>query len=195
MNYSPLARTADLVVQGSGSETLTFDIRTNKACCLNETSALIWKLCNGKRRVSEISDEMTKQLKIRFDEDLVWFALEELDRNDLLEKRPSQYGRFSRISRREVVKRLGIGGMALLPIVSSIVAPTAVSAQSNACPVSPCFLPNQVAVCPQQCGNQIKELRSYTSTGGSCTGTETVLGQFNCGAGGGVISLTDTRIF
>ena len=75
MNYKPSARKSDIVTQDSLDETLIYDLKTNKAFCLNETSALVWQLCNGRNSVSEISDAMSVQLKTLVSEDLVWLAV------------------------------------------------------------------------------------------------------------------------
>ena len=44
---APKARKENLVVQESNGEVLIYDLDTNKAFCLNETSALVWQACDG----------------------------------------------------------------------------------------------------------------------------------------------------
>lgn len=56
----PLARSADIVVQEFGNEVLIYDLRINKAFNLNETSTLVWQLCDGHKSISEIADDLTK---------------------------------------------------------------------------------------------------------------------------------------
>ena len=51
---NPKGRHNDLVVQDSENEVLIYDLKLNKAYCLNETSALIWRLCDGTKSVAEI---------------------------------------------------------------------------------------------------------------------------------------------
>lgn len=70
----PKTRNENLVVQEFESEILIYDLKTNKAFCLNETSALIYQLCNGKNSVAEISQALNKHLKQSISEDLVWLA-------------------------------------------------------------------------------------------------------------------------
>ena len=41
MEFKPKARVSDLVIQESGNELLIYDLKTNKAQSLNETSARI----------------------------------------------------------------------------------------------------------------------------------------------------------
>ena len=47
MKQNPTARKNGSVMQEMPDEILIYDLDTNKAHCLNETSALVWKACNG----------------------------------------------------------------------------------------------------------------------------------------------------
>ena len=67
----PLARKIELVEQQLNGELLIYDLRINKAYCLNETSTLVYQLCNGKNTVSEISNLISKKLNQPVTEDLV----------------------------------------------------------------------------------------------------------------------------
>jgi hypothetical protein len=130
MKKSPVARKSDLVIQNLESETLVYNVKTNKAFCLNETSAIVWNLCNGKRTAAQISDEMSIQMKTLVDEDIVWLALEQLNKDGLLEERFEENQKFIGQTRREAIKRIALASAIALPIVSSIIAPKAVNAQS-----------------------------------------------------------------
>ena len=44
-----------LVIQELAEETLIFDQRNGKAHCLNRTTALVWKLCDGQTSLAEIA--------------------------------------------------------------------------------------------------------------------------------------------
>ncbi|NNE98745.1 MAG: PqqD family protein, partial [Pyrinomonadaceae bacterium] len=131
MNHRPLARTSDLVLQDSDSDTLIYDLKNNKAACLNETAAIIWKLCDGNRTVYEISVEAGKLMKSLVNEDFVLLALDQLNNDGLLAEDFEQNEKFAGLSRREIIKEIGIGAMVALPLVSSIVAPDAIAAQSS----------------------------------------------------------------
>lgn len=48
MNYLPLARMNDLVVQNLDTEVLIYDLKINKAFNLNETLKIIYEACDGK---------------------------------------------------------------------------------------------------------------------------------------------------
>lgn len=119
----PLSRKDDLFVQEMNGEVLIYDLRENKAFCLNETSALVWQACDGTNSVTDISRTVGS-------EDIVWLALEELKKEKLIDHRSEPSTKFAGMSRREVIKKIGIGSMIALPVVASIVAPTAAYAAS-----------------------------------------------------------------
>lgn len=62
MNSLPKSRECEIVVQGFEKELLIYDLSINKAFCLNETSTLVYQLCNGKNTVAEISNLISKKL-------------------------------------------------------------------------------------------------------------------------------------
>lgn len=126
----PVSRKSNIVVQDLENEVLIYDLTINKAFCLNETSGLVFALCDGTRTVAEISDEMSKRLKTLVSEDLVYLALNELRKNNLLENSEDLTDHFAGMSRREVVKKVGLASMVALPIIASLVAPSPVMAQS-----------------------------------------------------------------
>lgn len=128
-NY-PSSRKANIVVQDLENEVLIYDLTINKAYCLNQTAGLVYQLCDGKRTVAEISDLMSKRLKTKVSEDLVWFALDGLKKDNLLENANEVPNYFGGLSRREVVKKVGLASMVMLPLIASVVAPNAMMAQS-----------------------------------------------------------------
>jgi hypothetical protein len=54
----PTARSAHLTIQELPEETLVYDHRNNKAHCLNRTTALVWKLCDGRTSLAEIARQV-----------------------------------------------------------------------------------------------------------------------------------------
>jgi Coenzyme PQQ synthesis protein D (PqqD) len=126
----PLSRRDQLVVQEHDGEVLIYDLRSNKAFCLNATAALVWQACNGKLEISEIAERISKQLNETASEELVWLALDRLEKEDLIEAEeiPS---RFSGLNRREVIKKIGAGSMLALPVIASLIAPTPAHAASS----------------------------------------------------------------
>jgi hypothetical protein len=135
-NNNPKGRENDIVVQELKGEVLLFDLNTNKAYCLNQTSALVWNLCDGESSVSDISRKLSQQLKQPVTEDLVWLAVDGLKKDDLLEHSEELTIRFDGLSRREVIRKVGFASMIALPVIASLVTPTAAMAQSLACTVS-----------------------------------------------------------
>ena len=85
MSFLPKTRTQNVVIQETSDEVLVYDLDKNKAVCLNETSAIIWKLCDGQKSVNEIADEVGKKLKSKVNKDLVLLALDQLKNEGLLE--------------------------------------------------------------------------------------------------------------
>ena len=126
----PICRKTDIVIQEYGTEILIYDLLIHKAFSLNETSALIWHSCDGSRTVSEISGELSHQTKSPVSEDLVWLAVEQLKRENLIENEADMPMSFEGLSRREVIRRVGLASLTALPVISTLVAPTAVHAQS-----------------------------------------------------------------
>ena len=131
-NY-PESRKANIVVQDLETEVLIYDLTINKAFCLNQTSALVYEYSDGRRTVAEISDLMSVKLKTLVSEDIVYLALNELKKNNLLENADEMPNPFGGLNRREIVKRVGLASMVMLPIIASVVAPNAAMAQSG-CP-------------------------------------------------------------
>ena len=150
MNNSqcPIARKNGLVVQEVPDEVLVYDLETNKAHCLNQSAAMIWKSCDGNTSVSEIAKLVENQAGGKVTEDFVWLAIDQLSENNLLEKEISS--RFEGTSRREVIKKIGLASVIAIPVIASLVAPqSAMAASSCACtgPID-CTSPPNAGVCP-----------------------------------------------
>jgi hypothetical protein len=141
----PRSRRDNIVVQEVDGETLIYDLESNKALCLNHTSAIVWQACDGKRTIAEINDLLGKQLKVQTNEDIVWLALDQLSKAKLVDPRVDLGTKFQNLSRREVIRKIGIGSMIALPMVASLVAPTAVHAVTLGAPGSPVGTPLSLA--------------------------------------------------
>ena len=81
---TPLARKNDLVIQELPDEVLVYDRETDRAHCLNKTAALIWQQCDGQTDVATIAGRLGNELNAPSDERMVWFALDQLNRDGLL---------------------------------------------------------------------------------------------------------------
>lgn len=126
----PLSRCENIVVQELNDEILVCDLKNNRVLCLNQTVAEVWKLSDGEKDVKTISQILSRKLNSNISEELVLFSLDELSKSDLLHKKFSLDERFRGASRREIIKRIGLGTMAALPLITSVVMPKAVQAQS-----------------------------------------------------------------
>lgn len=146
MKKYPISRKDNLVVQEVNGEVLIYDLAKNKAFCLNESSAMIWALCDGTKSAKEISQELSLNFKVPINEELVWLALERFKKENLFENADELSNDFKGFSRREAIRKVGLGSMIALPVVSAIIVPTAVSAQSCTAAGSPCSPSNTTGI-------------------------------------------------
>jgi len=153
----PRARKEGLVVQTLADETLVYDLDRDRAHCLNQTASLVWGRCDGRTTTKEIARSLTKSLKQPVNEQIVWLALDQLDRNHLLREESLIPKTVAGMNRREVVRALGLTAAIAIPAVVSIVAP----------------LPAQAATClggGQPCGTSA-QCCSGLCSGGFCAST------------------------
>jgi hypothetical protein len=124
----PKARRAGLVVQELSGEVLVYDRERNKAHCLNSTAARVWEFCDGKTSVAEIARAIEGEINAPVDEDVIWLGVEQLSKTHLLQEAAKLPEHKSGLSRREVMKRIGLAAAVALPVVTSIIAPSAAQA-------------------------------------------------------------------
>jgi hypothetical protein len=136
----PVARTRDLVLKTVGDEVLVYDLTRHRAHSLNRVAAAVWRRCDGTRDAAAIGADLREADGTPVTVEAVRYALAELGRVRLLTTPGGEAG----ITRRDLVRRLGTAAAVALPVVTSIVAPTAAQAQSQP---PPCVAPN----CP--CGD------------------------------------------
>jgi hypothetical protein len=117
---------------------LVYDLERHKAHCLNRTAALVWKYCDGQTAVTEMGHLLEREVHAPVPEAVVWLALQQLGKARLLAEQIHAPQGGDKVSRREVMRRLGWGAAVALPLVTSIVAPTAVEAASCLSTGSPC---------------------------------------------------------
>jgi hypothetical protein len=171
----PASRKDNIVIQEIRDEILIYDLTKNKAVCLNPTSAEIWQECDGTKSVSEISRHLTQKLKLNISEDIVWLALHQFKKDNLLADNHGFVTPFDNLNRREIVKRIGFAAIVALPVISSVIAPAAVNAQSggNCGPIGNCtFGQTSVCIClPISLpGSNINPDNCPCSTSGDCSG-------------------------
>ena len=126
----PRSRVKQLVIQEMPEETLVYDLERHKAHCLNKSAAVVWRHCDGQTSLGAMTTILQEETGLAADEKIVWLALSELKKARLLENPDSIPAPLLNPGRREALKRIGLvgGAAALLPLVTSIVAPTAVDA-------------------------------------------------------------------
>jgi hypothetical protein len=129
--FFPESRKQGIIVQELEGEVLIYDLQVNKAHCLNKTSALVWNLCDGKHSISDIGKQLSGRFAAAVTEDFVFFALEQLKKKNLLLNGKESETIFEGLSRREIIRKVGIGSFVALPVIASLVAPVAAQVQSR----------------------------------------------------------------
>ncbi len=98
---------------------------------LNPTAATVWQLCDGRTSPQQMAQHLKGDLTPVQAEELVWLTLARLEKAHLLQEavvKPAGPRRET-LTRRDMLKGLGLTA-AMLPVVTSIVAPGPVEAQS-----------------------------------------------------------------
>jgi hypothetical protein len=117
----PLVRTKDIIVQNAGNELLVYDVTTHKIFKLNETSMIVFNNCNGQTTFNDL------KRKHKFTDDLIYLTLDQLKDENLIE---DYQVKFAGVSRREVIRKVGLATMIALPVIIGMTAPTAIQAAS-----------------------------------------------------------------
>jgi hypothetical protein len=112
---------------GLGDDLLVFDATTNRAHSLNATAAAVWRACDGTRGRDQIAEHC------QLDPVAVDMAVNNLADAKLLVE---GYARLTeRISRRSALRKAALTGAGIsiaLPVIRSVVAPSAAMAGSTA---------------------------------------------------------------
>jgi hypothetical protein len=125
----PLTRRDGLLLRELPDELLVYDTKQHRAHCLNRTAATVFCRADGTRTVADLGRLLDPDAPRPAGEAAVLMALERLDEAGLLEGGPYRPA----LSRRDVVRRVGLGAALLLPAVASIVAPTPAEAAVTGC--------------------------------------------------------------
>jgi hypothetical protein len=140
------AREEELVVQELENELLVYDLQSHLAHSLNPTAAAVWKQCDGTHSIAEIA------AAVKAEPDAVHVGLRQLHKAGLLaDWKDDRAG----LTRRELVKRVAVLSAAV-PVVTSIVAPTAAEEASRCAGLNEvcdsiecCTTPGLLLVCTQ----------------------------------------------
>jgi hypothetical protein len=132
-NRLPSARREGIVVKKINDETLVYDTERHQAHCLNENAALIWEHCDGHRTVKDLCSLLNigKDASQQQKEQMIWIALTRLEKVGLLAEPVAKPERVKGLTRRQLIKAAGIAALVAIPLVSTMVAPTA--AQASTC--------------------------------------------------------------
>jgi Coenzyme PQQ synthesis protein D (PqqD) len=129
----PIAR-KNVLVRELEDEVLMYDLESERAHCLNQTAAIVWKHCDGKTSVDQILHILQSESHSSVSESIVLLALEQLNKARLLEQPISTADWKSRgPTRREVLRKLGAASAVALPVISSILIAPAAAHASAAC--------------------------------------------------------------
>lgn len=127
----PQARLHELIVKDCDGEVLVYDRERDKAHCLNPIAGAIWRHCDGQTSPGEIAAALKAEHGSHVDENVVWLGVAELRRSNLLISSTTEWPQLTGMSRREAIRRIGLGAAIALPIVASMTAPTAVEAAAS----------------------------------------------------------------
>jgi len=162
-----LARREELVVQELPDEVLVYDLRQHKAHCLNHTAAFVWNHCDGQKTAAEMAGLIEKKWGKPVSEDVVWLALQQLSKADLLKEEVVRSAGGVNLSRRAAVRRLGLATALALPLVTSIVSPAAAASASIPVICQSCVKKiGQNFPCPQECLDVVGECSDNAGCGG-----------------------------
>ncbi len=126
LGFRPKARREGIITKQVDGELLIYDRERDKAHCLNPTAAFVWENCDGRRSISALADLLGRELNAAIDEAVIHLALKQLNRDHLLGNGQEEIPLLIDLSRRAVVRRLGIAAV-LLPLITSINTPTALA--------------------------------------------------------------------
>ncbi|MFL6210406.1 MAG: PqqD family protein [Pyrinomonadaceae bacterium] len=134
----PLARKDNLIIRELPDEVLVYDLERDKAHCLNQTAALIWRHCDGRTSVSELARKLAHSSAAPIDERVVWFALKQLNKDQLLAAEVLPPAQMSGLTRRQMMRVLGVTAAVAIPLVTTIIAPTPAQASYGLPPGACC---------------------------------------------------------
>ena len=122
-------RVASTHAETIDDEMCVYEWTRREVHALNPTAARVWQMCDGRTTVSEMADVLRAELGVAQADELVWLALGEFREKKLIEVDLTMPIDQPTVSRRALIVKLGLTA-AMLPVVTSIVAPGALQAQS-----------------------------------------------------------------
>lgn len=139
MKTLPTSRQERLVIEELTDEVLIYDLDRDKAHCLNQAAAFVWKQCDGHTTVAEALARFEEEFGVGVDEAMIWLALDQLEKFDLLQERVKRPDRMNRVSRRALIRSMGLAAAVAVPLITSIGIPTVQAFTSCAPNGASCF--------------------------------------------------------
>ena len=129
----PVARSDQLLTMKLGDEIVVYDAKKYRAHLLNRTANLIWQNCDGKTTITQLAALLKDNLETAEADEVLSLTLYKLGEAGLLSNYKVIRSEMFNRSRREALQKLkqAIIPLALLPVVKSVVAPTAMAASSG----------------------------------------------------------------
>jgi hypothetical protein len=116
-------------VEKLDKELCIYDWQRMEVHNLNPTAALVWQLCDGQTSPAQMAEQLQADLNTPHTDELIWLTLARLEKAHLLQEAIVKPTGHKTLTRRELLVGLGVAAT-LLPVISSIVAPGPVEAQS-----------------------------------------------------------------
>lgn len=150
----PRARDNGLLIRELEDELLVYDLDRHKAHCLNKTAAMIWNLCDGKKTVAQIAAVLADEAGSSVSEEVVWLGLTSFEKTHLLTERVTHTQGAKTLTRRDLIRNVGIAAAVGLPLVTSILAPRASEAATCKTSGQGCSSPSECCsgTCTGVCG-------------------------------------------
>lgn len=125
----PLARPEQFIIEEVGNDVIVYDRVTKKAHSLNPSVAWIWRQCDGKTDIDQLSERFERQFQTTDGSDFVLAGLEQLKTAGLVETAGESFSPEigPMISRRSALAT----GSALFPLIATVLIPTAAAAKSG----------------------------------------------------------------
>ena len=129
-------RVEGLLIERPEGELLVLKEATLEAHALNETAAIVFDLCDGETSRAVMAAEVARRTGLPADESIVDLALTELVDAGLVVLGEEE---STGMTRRTLIRRLALpaAAMAMLPIVETILMPSAASGASVPTPTPP----------------------------------------------------------
>jgi hypothetical protein len=126
----PRLRTEDIIVRELEGELLIYDRGTNHALCLSQAARTVVDRCDGRSTVGDVVAELAASESCEAAEVIVLDVLRRLKKEGLIDGPFDEPAPEAMPTRRQVLKAASLIGVSV-PLVSMLLVPASVSAQSG----------------------------------------------------------------